>query len=174
MGLIFQYGSNCLDSEINSPERLQGEALFVGIARTADDFVLSFDVWSVRRACAAANIIAMPGRQVWGVLYEIPDYLIYRETANASGRKSLDGIEGRKYQREAISLIRDDGRKVTASTYRVIMPQTSLETSFAYVSCILEGLKERGIPMEYIDSVKEIAIANNAALAPLFEVSRSE
>lgn len=34
MALLFQYGSNCLDSQINGAERLRGDARFIGIAET--------------------------------------------------------------------------------------------------------------------------------------------
>jgi hypothetical protein len=56
MSVVFQYGSNCLDSEINSEKRLRGDALFLDIAETVEHFELAFDVWSTGRGCAAANI----------------------------------------------------------------------------------------------------------------------
>jgi hypothetical protein len=76
MALVFQYGSNCLDSQINGKNRLCGDAKFVGIAETVDDFELAFDVWSTGRRCAASNIVVSPGRKVWGALYDVPDFLI--------------------------------------------------------------------------------------------------
>ena len=79
MTLVFQYGSNCLDSEINSKDRLRGEAKFVDIAETVEDFELAFDVQSTKRGCAASDIVRKNGGKVWGVLYEVPDYLIDRE-----------------------------------------------------------------------------------------------
>src|SRR5690348_12595760 len=91
--LVFQYGSNCLEAEINGLKRLCGDAKFVDTAR-ADNFELAFDVMSRNRSCAAADIVPKPGGIVWGVLYEIPDELIYRHTAKLRGRKALDAIEG--------------------------------------------------------------------------------
>jgi len=38
MALVFQYGSNCLESQINGKDRLCGDAKFVGTAETVDDF----------------------------------------------------------------------------------------------------------------------------------------
>lgn len=43
MTLVFQYGSNCSEREMNSQERLRGEAKFVDIAETTEDFELAFD-----------------------------------------------------------------------------------------------------------------------------------
>lgn len=42
--------------------------------------------------------------KVWGVVYDIPDYLIGKATAKAHNRKSLDAIEGEgtNYKQEFI------------------------------------------------------------------------
>jgi hypothetical protein len=48
MAIVFQYGSNCLNSEINSPLRLCGDARFLDIAETVEEFELAFDL--VRKA----------------------------------------------------------------------------------------------------------------------------
>jgi len=125
MAPVFQYGSNCLDSQINSQDRLCGDAKFIDIAETVDDFQLAFDVWSTNRRCAASDIVTSPGNKVWGALYEVPDSLLERKTAAAQNRKSLDAIEGEggNYRREAIAVRRDNGLIVTALTYRVQSPK---------------------------------------------------
>jgi hypothetical protein len=69
MALVFQYGSNCSESQINNKDRLCGYAKFVAIAEIVDDYQLAFDVWSTRRECAASDIVARPGSKVRGVLY---------------------------------------------------------------------------------------------------------
>ena len=94
MALVFQYGSNLSSERINSDSRLKGDARPVGIAYTEDDFELDFSVWSKGNNCAAADIIPGAGRKIWGVIYEIPDYLIERTSAKERDRKSLDAIEG--------------------------------------------------------------------------------
>jgi len=104
--LVFQYGSNCLDAEINGAKRLMGDAKFISIAETVDDYELAFNVFSNGRHCAAADIVRKQGSKAWGVLYEIPEYLISRATAEARGRKSLDAIEGegKNYERREIDV----------------------------------------------------------------------
>jgi hypothetical protein len=67
MAIVFQYGSNCLDSEINSENRLRGDAKFAGIAETVEDFELAFDVQSIGRGCAASDVVRRAGSKVWGV-----------------------------------------------------------------------------------------------------------
>jgi hypothetical protein len=170
VALVFQYGSNCSESEINGQGRLRGDARFVGIAETVDDFELAFDVQSMGRGCAASDIVKRPGSgsKVWGILYEVPDYLIGRETASARGRRSFDAIEGEggNYRREPIFVRRLDGEVVPALTYTVINPQPGLKTNINYVRHIVCGLRaHEGIPSEYIDKVKAIAAANNPDIA---------
>ena len=169
MTLVFQYGSNCLDSEINSTCRLCDDAKFVDIAETVEDFELSFDVYSTKRRCAAADIVRKPGDKVWGVLYQIPDYLIDHATAKACGRKSLDAIEGKKYTRETIPVRRPNGEVVLALTYTVKSPEPGLKTRIDYVAHIVCGLREHKIPDTYIAKVKAIASANNSDIAPEIE-----
>ena len=167
MALVFQYGSNCSEGQINGKDRLCGDAKIVAIAETVDDYKLAFDVWSTKRDCAAADIITSPGNKVWGVLYEIPDYLIERKTAAAQNRKSLDAIEGAgtNYRRETIAVRQEDGQIVTALTYRVQNPKQGLKTSLEYVGYIIRGLRERGVREDYIEHVKQLAEANNPTLA---------
>ena len=169
---MFQYGSNCLELQINGKERLKGDASFVSIAETVDDYELAFTVFSKGRHCAAADIIRKPGGKVWGVLYAIPEYLLGRDTAAARGRKSsLDAIEGEgtNYERREIRVRKPDGQIVTALTYTVRNPRAGLTTDIDYVRYIIAGLRERGTPQGYIDKVKAIASANNPLIAASVE-----
>lgn len=167
MRQVFQYGSNCSDLQINGKDRLKGDAKFISTAETFDDYELVFDVFSNGRHCAAADIVRKPGSKVWGVLYEIPEYLIGRGTAEARGRKSLDAIEGegKNYERREINVRTPGGEVVTALTYTVKNPRAGLKTDIDYVRYIVVCLRERGIPGEYIDKVKSIASANNVEIA---------
>ena len=171
MALVFQYGSNCLESQINGKDRLCGDAKFIGVAKTVDDFRLAFDVWSTKRECAASDIVMSPGSKVWGVLYEVPDFLIERKIAGKQNRRSLDAIEGEgaNYRRETISVQQDSGPIVTANTYRVQVPKPGLRTGLEYVGYIVEGLREHGVFEEYVNQVKKLAAANNPAIARLVE-----
>lgn len=57
-------------------------------------YEFDFDVWSEGRQCFASDIRkSTKGRQIWGVLYEVPDDLMSRATVPA-GRRSMDAIEG--------------------------------------------------------------------------------
>ena len=165
MALFFQYGSNTSTTRLNSEERLRGDARDLGLAYTEVPFELDFDVWSTRNACAAADLREGRGRPIWGVLYEVPDYLIRRETSGE--RKSLDAIEGERYECRAIRVRRPDTTPVAGDviTYTVRNPEAGLRTSIEYASHIIYGLRAHGAPDEYLAYVKERVIANNPDLA---------
>jgi gamma-glutamylcyclotransferase (GGCT)/AIG2-like uncharacterized protein YtfP len=165
--LVFQYGSNCSENELNGKDRLCGDAKFIDIAETVEDFELAFDVYSRIRDCAASDIVRKPGGKVWGVLYEVPDCLIGRATAETCGRNSLDAIEGEgtNYKRETISVRRPKGAIVSALTYTVKRPKPGLKTNIIYVRHIICGLREHQVPLQYIAKVKAIATTNNPGIA---------
>jgi cation transport regulator ChaC len=155
MAFIFQYGSNLDSTRLNSPTRLQGDAQVVGKAVTQDDYELTFDIWSISEGGrAAADIISGRGIKIWGVIYEIPDFLIRRETAKAKQRKSLDAIEGEgsNYERTSIKLNWSDGRSVveTVITYIGKAHQPDIKTNQQYVDHILRGIKEHDLPPNYV------------------------
>lgn len=159
---VFQYGSNTLDSQLNGPDRLNGDAIFVAIA-ALPNHKLSFGVWSSNRKCAAATLMPANGNWVWGALYNIPEQLVYRDRAKVIFRKSLDQIEGEgtNYRREKINVRLSDGSWQEAITYVAMSPKSDIRTSVEYVSFILKGLRERGAPDQYISEVTQIAYENN-------------
>lgn len=169
MALVFQYGSNTSSERLNSAERLRGDARDLGLVYTELPFELDFDVWSTGNNCAAADIREGGGCPIWGVLYEIPDYLIRRETSGT--RRSLDAIEGERYTRRALRVQRPDGTPVTGDviTYTVVNPEAGLRTSSAYIAHIISGLKAHGAADDYLAYVKQRAIANNPDLAAELE-----
>jgi len=167
MALVFQYGSNMCVARINHVDRLNGDAKPIGAARTVEPFELMFTVWSKTNACAAADIVpSKTGGNVYGVVYDIPDFLLSRDTAKKRNRKSLDAIEGEgtNYVRRKIDLIKPDGLRLSAMTYVVKDRKTGLKTSLEYVRHILDGLKEHHIPRHYRQYVKAQIISNNPEL----------
>jgi len=170
--LVFQYGSNADSAHLNSDKRLKGDARAVGIAHTKYDFELDFTVWSVANECAAADIVPGRGRKIWGVLYEIPERLIKRESSG--NRKSLDAIEGEgmNYWRTEIAVTdpKNPLVEIRAVTYIAITPKPGLHTKIEYVSHIVVGLREHNVPAEYIEYVKGRIIGNDPSLFKAVEV----
>jgi hypothetical protein len=169
MAVVFQFGSNCSTARLNSATRLDGAATPIGIAETVNEYEIAFNVWSNGNNCAASDILPRPGSTVWGVLYEIPDNRISRNTT-PTGTKSLDAIEGPSYERRRISVRRPDNTVVDAITYTVIPAsrQSNIRTNLDYVRFIVLGLRDHGVDKvaaHYIGRVKAIASANNPAIA---------
>lgn len=167
MALVFQYGSNMSVARLNHTERLAGDAKPIGIATTLEPFELAFTVWSKTNNCASADINhSQAGRSIYGVVYDIPDFLLSRETAKKQSRKSLDAIEGEgtNYIRKTIKLLKTDGAQISAITYVVKEPMAGYKTSMAYVKHILDGLKEHAMPDEYCRYVVSRIIQNNPEL----------
>jgi hypothetical protein len=168
MPLVFQYGSNMCSARLNSSDRLAGDAKVLCVAKTVDPYEFAFTVWSNTNGCAAADIVPNPvGQRIFGVLYEVPDFLISRGSAKAHSRRSMDAIEGEgiNYIRQTIELEKMDGPKVNALTYVVKDRKANIKTSMEYVQHILDGLKEHSIPEEYRRYVVSQVIANNGDLA---------
>jgi hypothetical protein len=152
MPLVFQYGSNTLESRLNAANRLRGHADDRGAACTVDDYDIAFDVWSQTNRCAASDLIRTPGRKAWGVLYEIAEEFI----------QELCRIEGKRYAQTTIRVLNREGQEVDAMTFLVRENQriTNTATSFEYVSCIVQGLRDHGAPNEYVEHVIAVAVEN--------------
>ena len=166
--LVFQYGSNMSSKRLNSPERLAGDAKRLGIAYTVYPYRLCFPVWSKTNSCAAASICpASDGRPIFGVLYEIPESLVYRQKARALNLKSLDAIEGEgvNYDRTEIYVVQSDGAVISATTYLARKAGPERKTSADYVRYILTGLAENDMPPAYREYVAACIVQSNPELA---------
>jgi hypothetical protein len=167
MALVFQYGSNMSVARLNHADRLSGDARVSCVAQTVEPFEFEFGVWSKTNNCAAATIVpSESGRHIFGVVYEIPEFLLSRDTAKTRGRKSLDAIEGEgtNYTRQQVELKRLDGSQFSALTYVVRDRTPGVKTSTKYVQHIVTGLLEHNIPQEYRRYVAQQVVANNSAL----------
>ncbi len=160
MAIVFQYGSNTCTARINSPKRLKGDARPIEKAQTVDDYDIVFDVYSHTNQCATADLIPTPGHKAWGVLYDIPNDLI---RGNRTDRKTLEQIEGPRYEEKNIRVRKQNGEIINAVTY-LVRPHdrcNDLATLVWYVSWIVYGLRDHSVPEEYISHVQEIAIQTN-------------
>ncbi|WP_177419082.1 gamma-glutamylcyclotransferase family protein [endosymbiont of Lamellibrachia barhami] len=166
MPIVFQYGSNTSATRLNSTTRLNGDATVIGSAFTQDKYELDFNVWSSTNQCAAADIVPDGSTQIWGVLYEIPEGLIYRHLSGK--RRSLDAIEGEggNYQRTYIQVITstNESNLLNAITYVVRKKKQKLKTSLAYASEIINGLKSHNVPRSYLEYVNTRILLNSPEL----------
>jgi hypothetical protein len=153
MPLVFQYGSNCTTARLNGPNRLNGAAKDLGRAKTVEDFDIVFDVVSGTNGCAASDLIKRPGRKAWGVLYNL----------SKKGLERLGAKEGQRYEKKPIRVIDKKRKKRSATTFVVREKdrREGLVTSAAYVSWIIYGLRDHGVPEDWIGHVRDVAIETN-------------
>lgn len=171
--LVFQYGSNISSERLNHEDRLRGDAKAISVVSTVKKFDIAFTVWSRTNNCAAADIVPNnKGRNIYGVLYEVPDYLIGRDSAKPDNRKSLDAIEGAggNYERMEIAVILPDETEEFVTTYVVRERDFSLQTSREYAQHIINGLYEHNFPDDYRHYVVRKIEDNNPSLAGIFKV----
>ena len=165
MALVFQYGSNLSTVRLNGTDRLNGGAQVVGVARTVARYHLDFTVWSEHNLCAAADLVAdESGRSIYGVLYVIPDDLVF----GYQPQMTLDRIEGEghAYCRQRIAVMVDDdaAEPLEAWTYQVMTPQWDLRTEIDYARHLFIGMREHGFPDEYQQYVMARVLRNHPAL----------
>ncbi|HTA05399.1 MAG TPA: gamma-glutamylcyclotransferase family protein, partial [Solirubrobacteraceae bacterium] len=133
---------------------------FLGVAELRDHR-LAFTRRSLRTGTGVADVLLEPGASVWGALYELDD----------ADLVALDEKEGSgwAYQRKAVRLSDEDGRSEhDAFAYVVIEPELDhVPPSREYLQALLDGARERGLPLAYID-----ALAATTKSAPSHEDSR--
>jgi hypothetical protein len=120
---------------------------------------------SKTNGCAASDLIQTPGRKAWGVLYKL----------SKDGLECLKDTEGSRYQEKPIQVIDEKGKKHEAKTFVVREKdrRQGIATSAAYVSWIVYGLRDHGVPEEWISHVLDVAVeTNNRAGADAVEQIR--
>ncbi|MBI1852370.1 MAG: gamma-glutamylcyclotransferase [Planctomycetes bacterium] len=161
MALVFQYGSNATRARLLGPKRLNGHGDVIGPAETVEDYDIAFDVFSTTNKCAAGDLVPTPGRKAWGVLYDIPDEFIRGKRKD--DQKTLENIEGSNYEEKEIRVRRPGREPMTSVTFLVKRDKrsTGLITGAWYVSWIVYGLREQGVPEEYVQHVVDVALETN-------------
>jgi len=98
-----------------------------------------------------ANIMSSPDREVWGVAY----------LCNPEAIRKLDrfeGVHGGHYEHRHATVIAQDGRTFDALTYVAGSDHIINDgiPSIDYLSCILTGARDHGLPEEYVCWVEQI------------------
>jgi len=148
--LYFAYGSNMWREQMcqRCPEHeLIGAAVL-------KDHALCFPRFSTIRQCGVAGIVEMPGAEVWGVLYR----LNARDLATLDKREGYDALRPphlNRYDRQSIRVLRN-GDALDCLTY-IARPEPGQHIpSVEYMSAIITGAEEHGLPAEYVASLRMI------------------
>ena len=88
------------------------------------------------------------------------------EELRAERAPSFDAIEaeGHNYRRYWLPVRDGNGSVIVALTYVVIKPRSRIRTSAEYVGHIIKGLRDHGVPDDYVEWVKKMAVRNNPKL----------
>jgi gamma-glutamylcyclotransferase (GGCT)/AIG2-like uncharacterized protein YtfP len=141
--LYFAYGANL---DLRRFRRRCPGAAVVGRARLPD-YRLAFTRYSRAEKGGVADIVAHPGAEVWGALYQIDE----------SCFRALDEYEGapRAYRREAVVVIDDAGVERAALAY-IANKTGDFAPSREYLAQIARGARDHGLPDEYVRRIEEV------------------
>jgi len=144
----FAYGSNMNWQQI---QRRCPSSRFVCVGRLVD-YQFGITRHSRLRDCGTANVCPAPGKEVWGVVYDVDDGDLSR----------LDTFED-GYRRETL-VVHDDARQpLTALVYVADLEGNVPLPNAEYKSLIIEGAKRWGIPDLYLTMLEAIEIAQELA-----------
>ncbi len=141
----FAYGSNMASSQMAA--RCPGATL-LGVARLPD-YRLAFDAWSDRRGGLVADALPAPGRDLWGVLWDVND-------AHAAALDRYEGVARGQYRRENVSVQTATGEPVEAFAYIICDPGEEGPTTEGYRDILLEGAREHRLPPACVKAIEAV------------------
>jgi gamma-glutamylcyclotransferase (GGCT)/AIG2-like uncharacterized protein YtfP len=141
--LYFAYGSNMASAQIVPGAR------FVGPARL-DGYRLALTRRSIRWQAGVLDIVAVPGSQVWGALYQLAEEQL----------ALIDAKEGAGFAYRRIEVELDLGRAVA---YEVIHKEPEpVPSAPDYRALVLEGARERQLPGHWLRELERGLAAGGA------------
>jgi len=108
---------------------------------------VAFTKPSIKWGGHAADVVLAPGDRVWGAVYEV----------DAIDLRAIDDREGIDYRRIAIELRGADGApRAAAWVYEAHDHRRRPEAapSSRYLATILDGARERALPVEYLTELE--------------------
>jgi cation transport regulator ChaC len=122
--------------------------------RTAllENYRLCFNLPIGRGERGVANLEPHLGARTWGVLY-----LITTEQSEHLDRTEGASLGG--YRRIPISLIVDGGELISAFTYQSVRVNWERKPSQRYISLLIEGAVQHGLPADYIVYLRRFELA---------------
>lgn len=141
----FSYGS-FLDSE--TLKKHCPRARFVSRA-ILPNFEVQFNFFSKTYNGGVTGVEPSPGKMVHGVIYDL----------SLEELKHLDTIEGipqGKYYRQKVMVVNEQGRLLTAETYRTTNPEGPFTPTKKYLELMLKGAKEHALNTDYIRELEKL------------------
>ena len=141
----FAYGSNMNWAQM---QRRCPSSRFVCVGRlSGHDFGITRH--SRLRRCGTANVYPTPGKEVWGIVYDISD----------ADLLVLDGFED-GYRREILSVhpLGDGNRPLDALVYIAAIEENVPRPNAEYRRLMVEGAKHWKLPALYLAMLEAIAV----------------
>ena len=148
--LYFAYGSNMWREQMRQrcpDHELVGKAVLPGYA-------LCFPRTSPIRECGVAGIAETHGAEVWGVLYRLHD----QDLAALDKREGYDPakpVHLNRYYRTTVRVLKD-GEAHDCLTYLARAEPGTHVPSVEYMSALITGAVENGLPVEYVSQLRTI------------------
>ena len=148
--LYFAYGSNMSRAQMRErcPDH---ECLGAAVLK---DHALCFPRHSPIRNCGVAGLAETPGADVWGVVYHLHD----EDLAALDKREGYDPAKPyhvNRYNRRTIRVLMDN-REVDCFVYVARHEPGEHVPSAEYLSTIIEGAEENGLPEAYVSALRLI------------------
>ena len=151
--LYFAYGSNLEWAQMKQRCRL---AKFVCRAKLPA-YRLAFTLKSVSRDCGVADVLPDQTREVWGVVYELPDNQL-KKLDKREGYRPGRSYEKNQYTRQD-QYVWPDGdakRPLLVTLYLGNLQLDPPLPSDDYKKLIVDGAKHWDLPAEYIRQLESI------------------
>ena len=147
MTLYFSYGSNMSNAEMAA---FAPEHRFVGPARLPGHRV-ELRRRSIRWGAGVADVVAAPGGEVWGALYEL--------RGDALDRLDVKEGEGFAYRRREVAVeLRSE--RLAAWLYEVIDKEPeSVPCRPDYRELLVAAARARGLPDDYVAALSGLPVA---------------
>ncbi|HWP24408.1 MAG TPA: gamma-glutamylcyclotransferase family protein [Candidatus Binatia bacterium] len=139
----FAYGSNMNWAQMR---RRCPSAKFVCVARLAE-YAFGITRHSRLRNCGTANVFPSPGREVWGVVYEVSD----------ADLAALDRFED-GYRREVLPVcaLGDGTHPIQALVYVAEIEQHVPPPNAEYKRLMIEGGRHWNLPASYLAALEAL------------------
>lgn len=162
MNYYFAYGSNM---DVEQMRRRCPDSKRVGVA-VLDDHKIAFTRFSANRNSAAADVLVSPGKQVWGILYEVSsadlEKLDVAEGVPTAYRRSELSVSlFRRYKSSDFSNDEEDSlfrlsnermgvySSLNAFVYEVQRKEGGLVPSLEYLSILQDAAFDNYFPRDY-------------------------
>jgi hypothetical protein len=153
--LSFAYGSSMDIAQTRS--RCRNPNLKAECIAKLGDHRLAFTRWSTKRACGVADAVPAPGKEVWGVIFELNDAEL-ELLDESEGYCATRACGQNSYVREERVVCRDgdETQPLKVQVY-FVLKKGNFRPSYEYKNLILKGARAH-LPQSYISELEKTPV----------------